>query len=134
MMNKLAIRLLLIFLVVTPLAANVAYHYTRFGPYTANSTATAVLLKSSPTLLHTVVLGSPASSSACTNGSCYVFLLDTDSASQCTNAFPPTAPVIAAMSPGYDQSTATLIYDVTTTSGLCVVYNGNNTNLTVTWH
>ena len=121
-------------LVSSPLAPTVGLNYTSFGPYTGNSLMAAVLLKSSPTFLHTAVLNTlTMGQNNCGSGSnCYVFLLDTNSPTQCTTAFPPTAPVIAAIDTNYGVPTSTLTYDVATTSGLCVFYNPN-ANVTLSW-
>jgi hypothetical protein len=132
-MNRLkTISLTLMILVLTPLAAvAVGYHYTNFN-IRLNTYGQAVSLKSTPATLHTVSVNFPTQNGNCSQG-CSVFLLDTN-ASQCTNTLPPTAPLIAEIytygpsGPGW-----MLTYDVTTKTGLCVVYHAA-ADVTIAWN
>jgi hypothetical protein len=93
-MHRLMTILLMLSFVLTPLTAMaVVYHYTNFNTR-SHTFGQAVLLKSTPGTLHTVTVNFPTGLGSCNLG-CYVYLLDTNSSSECTNTLPPTAPLIA---------------------------------------
>jgi hypothetical protein len=126
-MHRLTTISLTLSLVLTPLTAvAVVYHYTNFNPR-SNPVGQAVLLKSTPATLHTVSVNNPGR--VCPG--CYVYLFDTNSSSECTKTAPLVAEILTptyANSPGY-----TLTYDLTTKSGLCVIYDSTG-DVTITWN
>jgi hypothetical protein len=126
-MHRLMTISLTLSLVLAPLTAvAVVYHYANFNPR-SNPVGQAVLLKSTPATLHTVNVNNTGS--VCPG--CYVYLLDTNSSSQCTK----TAPLIAEIpTPTYANSLGhTFTYDLTTKYGLCVVYDSTG-DVTITWN
>jgi hypothetical protein len=124
---------LVLALVLIPLAAMaVVNHYTHFV-YPTNTFGQGVIIKTTPGVLHTVTINNNQPTCGAPTG-CFALLLDTNSPANCTNASPPTAPVIAniAIAGLSTDFPFTLTYDLTTKSGLCFVYEAGD--ITVTWN
>jgi hypothetical protein len=110
-----------------PLSATAAgYRYT----HSANVlNGQAILIKSTPGVLHTVTFNS-----GFFYVGEYIYLLDTNSATECSLASPPTAPLIASIAPPNNRTPVTLTFDLTTKSGLCLVHVSQSIDMTVTWN
>jgi hypothetical protein len=139
------VRLLTVGLILSFFVSNAAaatYHYTHSRTGVVGTAGQAILIKKLPGVLHTVTVNSgdnPAVGQA-------IYLLDTNSAAECTLTVPPIAPVIAIIKPTMEvtatppatsfQQPFTTTYDLTTTSGLCLVNDtaGDSMDITVTWN